>query len=133
MSTNLFNPSSWILLFFLIIGQFACTTETAQTSDDPPVKLSEKIQGNWLVTGAERGGKTTGMLDGAFLKFNSNNKMSTNLTGAEVQYDYELKDKVIQQKGNTEIFYNVEAIQDTTMTVTFIMMGTQFKLDLTRS
>lgn len=122
----------WIILSFLITMQWSCKTDKP-SEDTKVVDLSTKIAGDWVITAAEKNGKTTGMLEGAYFKFQPENKMATNLTGAEITYDIAIKDNEIQQKGNVEIFYTVESIQDTTMVLTFQMRGFPFKLNLTKS
>ncbi len=124
---------TWIILSFLISIQWSCTVEST-TSDEPKkVEVANQIAGDWVITAAEKSGKSTVMLEGAYFKFQPENKMATNITGSEIIYDIDVKDNVIQQKGNVEIFYTVESIQDTTMVLTFNMRGYPFKLNLTKS
>ena len=123
----------WIILSLLISLQWSCTTESETKEDPNKIDLSSQIFGEWVITAAEKNGKATGMLEGAYFKFQPENKMATNLTGSEITYDIDVKNNVIQQKGNVEIFYTVESIQDTTMVLTFNMRGFPFKLNLTKS
>lgn len=124
---------SWIILSFVISLQWSCTTDTTE-KEQPEKKFSyNQVVGEWVITEAHKGGKKTGMLEGAYFKFQPENKMSTNLTGAEITYDIQVDKNVIQQKGNVEIHYTVESIQDTIMVLTFNMRGYPFKLNLTKS
>jgi len=107
--------------------QWACTIDTKKSFS------YNQVVGEWVITSAERDGKSTGMLEGAYFKFLANNKMSTNMTGSEVTYDIQVDENVIQQKGNVEIFYTVESVNETTMLLTFNMRGYAFKLNLTKS
>lgn len=124
---------SWIVLSLLISMQWSCTSEGTVEDKQKDVDFYKQIVGEWVITAAEKSGKATGMLEGAYFKFQPENKMATNLTGSEITYDIEVKKNVIQQKGNVEVFYTIESIQDTTMVLTFNMRGYPFKLNLTKS
>ena len=123
----------WILTFFLVSIQLSCTLDSEAKTKSKKVDLHKHLVGNWIITAAEKNGRPTGMLEGAYFKFQSGNKMSTNLTGSEISYDYVVKKDEIHQIGNIEIFYKVLSIQDTTMVLTFDMRGFPFKLNLTKS
>jgi hypothetical protein len=117
-----------LLLSSLLIGVIiAC---------DPKIKdIIPRLSGRWEVQKGFRDEKETGILNGAYIAFEANNIMRTNIplpNGTEAPTAYEVKNKSIRQKLSPEIVYTIEALTDSTLELGFDVRGVHFAMHLKR-
>jgi hypothetical protein len=94
--------------FLLVISSFVGCISEAESFD------ANLLYGHWDIKSAQRDGHPTETLTNTFFVFNEEGNMVTNfnLEGNEVSGDFEIKGTNITQKGNPEINYSVEILEE---------------------
>ena len=120
----------WFAFFaFLAVaaGVSACKTEKQED-------YSEKILGRWEIVEAKRNGDLTESLAGLFFEFQPGGAMRTNLSATEETAAYELQgDKILQRQSQIEADYTIEAVTDSTMTLTTTLRNYNFRFLLAKA
>lgn len=115
------------LLTLLTVASAACTDDDAAA-----VRASES--GRWEVVRAIRNHRPTGLLDAAYLRFDTAaHRVTTNITGEELELPYALADdgRRIMTSGSAVLKeFEVAALTDTTMVLQSEMMSVPFTLHL---
>ncbi len=91
----------------------------------------EMLQGKWVVHSAERGGKLTETLNGAFFEF-SGDSLSTNFTGEVEQIAFRCKEKSIIPEGKTYQF-EIMSLDREILQMQSTIRDTEFRFYLERS
>lgn len=102
-------------LFFL----FSCKAEDKKL--DPTDLL-----GHWELGDAERDGKRTRMLNGAYLQFDDSIQLETNIIGDTIVTTYTLIDQQIIQKGAMNISYDIIRLTNDTLLLKSEIMDSKF-------
>ncbi len=124
MMSNL--NSKFLGVFCVVCFMLSCASE--------PKRMDvETIKGRWEVYQAERGGKPTQTVNGAFFEFRDHNKMVTDILGEPVQTAYNLYDREIVQLSGGKIRYKVETVNDSTMTLSATIRKVDFVFDLIKT
>ena len=100
---------NFVFSLVLMIGVLSCTSDPKPTG---PEKAS--LYGKWeLAEAYNEKNKLTPQLDGAFLQFNEDGTMVTNILGGDPQnISYELEKNTLIQKTRTKVKYNIEKLED---------------------
>ena len=116
------NISFTFLIFLLTLG--CMNNEMSQ----------EEIIGAWEISSAERNGKPTETLNGAYFEFAEDNTMSTNLLGREESSSYEFDgaNKEIIQQGEASLRFKVLDCQQNNLSIETSIREIPFKLQLSR-
>lgn len=98
--------------------------------NDNAVLLTE-LSGRWEITEAFRNGKATDTMEGMFFEFTEDGQLTTNMTGAEETYQYELDgDQIEQREGTIETDYTIESLESNQLVLTMTLSGKPFRLIL---
>ena len=120
------NYMRYFMIMLACFGLLCCASE-----EDG--KISYQLDGRWTLEKAERNGKETQTLKGAFFHFRPEEQLTTNIMGSEVRSDYVLKDDEILQKEPREIKYVIKQYKDSTMTLQTELRDTEFQFLLKRT
>ncbi len=117
------NLSYTILLAF--------TSFVACISDVESLDL-ELLYGHWDIKSAQRDGHPTETLTNTFFEFNEEGTMRTNFNseGNEVSGEFEIEGQQITQKGNPDIKYSVEILEEDKLVLFAKLMNYDFTLNL---
>ena len=100
----------------------------------PDKKMNQDIiKGRWEVFNAERSGKPTQTVNGAFFEFRDQNKMVTDILGEPVQTAYNFYENEIVQLSGGKIRYKIEAVNDSTMTLSATIRKVDFVFELIKT
>ncbi len=118
-----------LIAFGLLIGL------TLLTGCQPSGIASEKIEGRWVIVGADRGNGATEAMNGMYFIFGADQNMTTNFTemGEEATYPFELgtgDTGPLTQKSEEPLIYNITSVADTAMTMSTSWKGTDFTFEL---
>jgi hypothetical protein len=100
-----------------------------------PAKGNISLQGRWTIVNAQRNGKATVMLNGAYFIFDTETKMlRTNLRldeqEGEISGAYSLEGERLIQNSEPRVNYTIKTYSDTTLTLSFETRGFPFEIDL---
>ena len=116
---------SYSFLIAIITSFVACTSggESLETN---------LLYGHWDIKSAQRDGHPTETLTNTFFEFKEEGKMITNfnLEGVEVSGDFEIEGLNITQKGEPEINYSVEKLEEDKLVLLTKLMDYSFTLNL---
>lgn len=84
------------------------------------------ISGTWSIVSAKRNGKTTRVLEGAYLSFLNDSLMNTNITGDTMDYKYTIKEQVIRQIGDPIIEYQLKSLQGDSLILNSIINDSKY-------
>lgn len=118
-----------VLPFFILMTLIATLTSC---ESEKQYKESQLV-GRWEVYQAERGGKPTQTVNGAYFEFSDQNQLYTNITGDGVMNGYQIYNNVIVQQGGEKIRYQIETMNEEKMTLTTNINGVDFALDLIKT
>jgi hypothetical protein len=112
--------------FFLFLTSFIACTSDVKTID------ANLLYGHWEIRSAQRDGQPTETLASTFFDFNETGKMTTNfnLDGNEISRDFEISGMNIIQKGDPEVSYSIEIIEEGKLVMLTSLMNYQFTLNL---
>jgi len=120
----------WFAFFALLAvetGVSACKTEKQED-------YSEKILGRWEIVEAKRNGDLTESLASLFFEFQTGGVMRTNLSATEETAAYKVQDnKILQRQSQIEADYTIEAVTDSTMTLTTTLRNYNFRFLLAKA
>lgn len=113
------------LLFITLTLSIAC--QNGQTIDKP------SLEGNWELVSAMRNGKITSSLEGAVMKFTTDS-IYTNILQEEAPSEYKKTGNKFTQLSPAygELYYNIETLTDSTLTVNTKIKGLSFRFNFTR-
>ncbi len=108
-----------------LISFVACTSEVETLNP-------ELLYGHWDIKSAQRDGHPTETLTNTFFEFNEDGKMLTNfnIDGIEVLGDFEIEGQQITQKGNPDIKYSIEVLEEDKLVLFAKLMNYDFRLNL---
>ena len=92
--------------------------------------MEELLLGKWEIQQGFRNGKRANSFDGMFFEFKDNNKMVSNMFGADLTSDYTIEDNTIKQTGEKNVEYVIDNISDNNLTLSTTVQGFDFKLML---
>jgi hypothetical protein len=112
--------------FLLIISSFAACTSEEQTVDP------SLLYGHWDIKSAQRDGQPTETLTSTFFEFKEEGKMITNfnIEGTEISGNFEIKGLNITQKGDPDINYSIEKLEEGKLVLITKLMDYSFTLNL---
>ena len=113
------------LLLLAITTIVACTSEVESLN-------SEMLYGRWDIKSAQRDGHPTETLMSTFFEFSEEGKMVTNfnIDGNEVSEKFEIQGQNIIQKGNPEVAFSVEKLDQEKLILITKLMDYNFTLTL---
>jgi len=120
--------SNIILSLLLVIGIFSCTEEPKKNE---PTK--DSLIGKWELKEAFTNNKSTQRLEGAYLEFNEDGSMSTNILGSEEKGSFEMKKNIVTQKTSREVKYQIEKVEPNDLTLEMDLASRKFQLVLTKA
>lgn len=88
--------------------------------------------GHWEVVSAERDGRVTETLNGAYFVLSEDGSMRTNVTGSEDSGTYSMDRGELHFDGNESAMYQIGDLSDSTMRLSVELRGYQFQLTLER-
>ncbi len=120
------NLSSFFLL--ALTSLVACNSDV-KTPD------ANLLYGRWEIRSAQRDGQPTETLASTFFEFNEAGKMTTNfnLEGNEISRDFELSGMNIIQKGDPDVNYSIEILEERKLVMFAKLMDYQFTLNLEKT
>ena len=115
-------PLSILITTLFIVS---CSTEV-ETLD------AALLYGRWDIKSAQRDGHPTETLTNTFFEFDEQGKMVTNfnLEGNEVSGEFVINGSKITQKGDPEINYSVEILEENKLVLLTKLMDYNFTLNL---
>lgn len=123
-----------IQLRFAFFAFLAVTVAGSACETEKKEDYSEKILGRWEIVEAKRNGDLTESLAGLFFEFQTGGAMRTNLSATEETAAYELQDnKILQRQSQIEADYTIEAVTDSTMTLTTTLRNYNFRFLLAKA
>ena len=113
----------------LALGFISCEEEPKEPTFDKDLLI-----GRWELQDAWRRGKKTETLTGTFYEFKKEGTMVTNLTPSMniLEYEYTFDGKTLMQKGDTEITFDIENLNDSLFTFSMVIQNFPFKLIMNR-
>ena len=112
----------WILSICLLF-LFSCQ----ESSDD-----SNSLRGRWGIDFAERNGKPTLTLEDAFIEFQNDSILTTNILRKKINSPYKLENKQIIQSVPMEIIYDIAELKKDSLVLLTTIRGYKFKFSLSR-
>ena len=89
--------------------------------------------GNWEIVKANRNGRETKTLNGAFFNFIEDGKvMEYNLLGQPQKESIEIKDLTISQITGEKVEYKIVSLSDSSLILKTKLRGTEFEFNLKR-
>lgn len=124
---SLFAPLPLLgLFFFSSVLISAC-------GDDNAVQEADLL-GRWEISEASRDGKVTDTMEGMYFVFAEGGQLTTNMTGADETYSFELDgDQIEQREGTIETDYTIESLLENELTLTTTLRGKYFRMVLQQS
>jgi hypothetical protein len=122
----------WHSLVFASFFMFllACQSDSSSSAD---VSAADLV-GRWEIREATRSGQPTETLNGAFMQFEADGNMASNLVGTNESLQYELNGSIlIQRGGRMDLDFTVESITDSVLILSMTMRDTPFKMTLHRA
>ncbi len=118
--------ASALLLSLVSLGLNACKNE-------PKVKQADLL-GRWELREGFRNEQKSENLDGLFFEFFGDGKMITNMSGATTEAQYELKKQMLLQRGGEmDADYQIEALNDTSLTLIATLREINFRFVMGKS
>ena len=111
---------SFLLLFVL----FAC---------NPEEKLKKEIAGKWVISEAFRDDNVTDMLQNAYIQFETNNIMTTNILGNDSESKYTITAENITQTDPPNIVFHIIEKSSNKLVLSSEFEGFSFKFVLAKS
>ena len=98
--------------------------------DDNSIQIAD-LTGRWEIQEAFRDGKSTDTMEGMYFEFVEDGQLTTNMTGADETYRFELDgNKVQQREGTIETDYVIESLLEQELILTTTLRGKQFRMVL---
>lgn len=113
------------LSFVLLFCFSSCKEEIKLNVND--------IKGEWNLFLAERNGKVTGTLKGAYFNFQSDTSYVSNVFGSDESFSYNLINDKILQKGGEGLELKIESLQLDTMILLTQIKKNDFRFSLVKS
>lgn len=122
------------VLFFAVLF-FVTTSCNNDPNDENPKFEENQLVGRWEIVEAFRNGKKTETLTDTFYEFSKEGQMTTNLTptATEENFPYQFTGSEIKQEGGAETVFKVENLNDTSLTMSMMIMKFPFKLVLAKA
>jgi hypothetical protein len=134
LSKPINNMKRSIQLRFAFFAFLAVAVAGSACKTEKQEDYSEKILGRWEIVEAKRNGDLTESLAGLFFEFQTGGAMRTNLSATEETAAYELQDnKILQRQSQIEADYTIEAVTDSTMTLTTTLRNYNFRFLLAKA
>lgn len=99
---------------------------------EEPVYETEALNGRWEVYTAERNGKETTLLNGAFFVFAEDGHLETNITGQDDRAPFSMENNAISYEGPEPMQFQVRDLTSDTMKLATELQGMQFLFHLQR-
>ncbi len=115
-------------IFIAVVSFSACTSDV-ETLD------TNMLYGHWTIKSAQRDGRPTETLASTFFKFSKDGNMVTNfnLDGNEITEAFEIEGFIIKQKGDTELNFSVEKLEENQLVLLTKLMKHDFTLNLEKA
>ena len=113
-----------ISLCSVLLLMMSCTSETETKDNDPSVK-ADQLNGRWDLASATRDGQETVSLEGTYMSFSGNNKMTCNFIGEDIKSDFTFKNNEITQGQQV---YKVKDFSASKLVVSTTLMDFEFEL-----
>ena len=115
----------YFLSLFLVAVLISCADTTIKKED---------ILGAWEIVSAERDGKTTETLNGAYFEFDANDLLTTNLLGREESspFEFNIERAQIVQKGSSHLSFVISELSDDEMRLQTSIREIPFNIMLSR-
>lgn len=121
---SLFAPLS--ILGLLILSSVLISS----CGDDNAVQEADLL-GRWEITEASRDGKATDTMEGMYFAFAEGGQLTTNMTGTDETYRFELDgDQIEQREGMIETDYTIESLLEQELVLTTTLRGKYFRMVL---
>lgn len=122
-SSNIFNPTTLFSLFLIVSFLFAGCGKSL-------VVNSTTLEGVWLVQHATRDDKPTTTLSNGYFKFDSDNKISTNILGYGEPVDYAISKNKISFENSADAQLKIIELNDSILVLESKIKGKDFHIDL---
>lgn len=116
---------SLIGVIVALFGIHGCMEKNIQKKD---------LLGAWEIISAERNGKSTETLNGAYFEFDESDFLTTNLLGREesTPFEYDVEKEMILQRGNTNLQFQVGQISGEELDLSTSIREIPFNIKLKR-
>ena len=121
---KIFNLFASLLL---IIGFLSCTSEPK-----PSEPQLASLVGKWELQEAFTNNKPTQRLNDAYLQFNEDGSMKTNILGLDEVGSFEMNKKIVTQKTSREVKYEIEKLEGKDLNVIMNLSSRKFQLKLSK-
>lgn len=97
-------------------------------SCEPELKQldSDLLIGNWEMVYAERDGRRTRMLNGAYMSFRDSSTLESNILGDTILYAYGVVGNQITQTGATDMIYDIRNLSKDTLILNTQIRNSKF-------
>ncbi len=117
-----FVPFVALGLLFTILSSACGKDSDIDTTD---------LLGRWDIREAYRDGKSTDTMVGMYFEFSEDGQLTTNMTGADESYRFELSgDEIRQREGTIEADYKIESLLESELVITTSLQGKHFRMVL---
>lgn len=110
-----------------MVGFLSCTNEPKP--NEPQIT---SLHGKWELKEAFTNNKPTQRLDGAFLQFNEDGTMVTNILGMPEIGSYEMNKSTIVQNTGREVKYKIEKLEANELSVVMNLASKKFQIKLAK-
>lgn len=118
------------LTFFLCATLTMFTACTSDAGEKTPEVTAANLIGHWQLSKAYRDNQETESLEGTYMKFSIDQKMTCNFIGEEINSAFTFKNNEIVQGKQT---YTVENFSPSELSVSTKLMNFNFKLVFTKT
>jgi len=118
-----------ISLCSVLLVLSACTSENSTKDNDQSIK-ADQFNGRWDLASAIRDGQETASLEGTYMSFSGDNKMTCNFIGEDIKSDFTFKNNEIVQGEQT---YKVKDFSKSKLVVTTTLMDFEFELTFNKT
>lgn len=108
-------------IFLIAIFIISCSSEKVEYP-------TTALIGKWDLRNALRDGKTTKVLNGAYLLFENDSILNSNIIGDTLNYNFNIEDNIIHQTGNHQLDYTIDVFSTDTLSLTALVNGAKFNL-----
>ena len=109
---------------------FSSTLFLASCGDDNGITTTDLV-GRWEIQNATRNGEPTTTMERMYFEFSDDDKLLTNMTGAEEAYTYELDgDAILQRGGAIEADFLIESGGEGELVLTRELRNKKFRMVL---
>lgn len=114
-----------------LLGLFLLSIVFISSCGDDNALQETDLLGRWEISEAARDGKVTDTMEGMYFSFAEGGQLTTNMTGADETYRFELDgDQIEQREGTIETDYTIESLIEKELILTTTLRGKHFRMVL---